>query len=307
MVSGLPFEGVQQPPPDTEPSRCRRHPHALDLCRVGTVELQPAATDRLVAQARDQEQPWRLGQLLRIGRDAPTGIEAGLESRVELGEVGLEATPSGGTRGLSIPITTSPAVRSRSTMLIASTRRARCSSSSGSSNDHASSSLRRSSTSARPGRPCQPSHPSASIVAALLDDHQPFAPPAAQEPTQVAGVEVEPRPQRPHVDTLRSDLPQHPRCAERTAARQVLLAEGTDSLRHRAVETPDALCSDRIQVPDSSQTMCGASTARRRARRRGRGSVRGEDRRQPECSGMSLESATQSQALPPRPRRVASR
>ena len=46
--------------------------------------------------------------------------------------------------GSSIVISTSPDVRSRSTTPIASTRRVRCSSSSGSSNDHASSSLRRS-------------------------------------------------------------------------------------------------------------------------------------------------------------------
>jgi hypothetical protein len=56
----------------------------------GLQSSHPAA-DLLVPRARDQDQPTRLGELVLLGRDAAAGVEPGVEPRIELGDVRLEA------------------------------------------------------------------------------------------------------------------------------------------------------------------------------------------------------------------------
>src|SRR5262249_25305821 len=60
------------------------------------------------------------------------------------------------------------------------------------------------------------------------------------------GVELEPCPQRPHVDAVAADFPQHPRPAERQAAGQERLVERPDPQRDDSVET--AYLADHLLV-----------------------------------------------------------
>ena len=76
------------------------------------------------------------------------------------------------------------------------------------------------------------------VVVAGADGDQPVGLQGAQEPAQVAGVEVEAGAQPPHVRPL-TDLPQHARLAERAVTGQVLVVERADPLRDGAVEAPD--------------------------------------------------------------------
>ena len=81
--------------PTPRPACRRRDPHALDLRRPPAVELQRTTTDRFAAEATEQQQSRRFGQLGRVGRDAQRGIESGVEARVELGEVRADAALRG--------------------------------------------------------------------------------------------------------------------------------------------------------------------------------------------------------------------
>ena len=129
---------TQEPPAEPEPASRRGDPHALDLSGVAAVQLESAATDWFIPQPGDQDQPVGLAEFVSIGRDAASGVEPSLESRVEVVEVLLKAVPDNRRSWLRRPvIETSPAVRSRSTVPIASRRRVRCSSSSGSTRDQA--------------------------------------------------------------------------------------------------------------------------------------------------------------------------
>ena len=57
-----------------------------------------------------------------------------------------------------------------------------------------------------------------------------------EETAQVAGVEIEPRPQRPHIATFVADLPQHAGGAERSATLEEPIVEGADALRDGPIE-----------------------------------------------------------------------
>jgi hypothetical protein len=57
----------------------------------------------------------------------------------------------------------------------------------------------------------------------------------------MARVEPEPGPQRPHLAPVRPDLPQHARLGERPLAREEVVVERPDALRHRPVEAANLL------------------------------------------------------------------
>ena len=69
---------------------------------------------------------------------------------------------------------------------------------------------------------------------------------AAQQAAEVSRVERQPRPQSAHIGSVRSDLPQQPRGAERSPASEVVIIEGTDPFGHGAIE--------RAQLPHFVET-----------------------------------------------------
>ena len=79
----------------------------------------------------------------------------------------------------------------------------------------------------------------AAVALVRLDGHEPIGLEAPQQSAQVAGVELEPRAKRPHVAALGADLPEQPRLAQRTPAREVVLVERSDALGDHAVEAPE--------------------------------------------------------------------
>jgi hypothetical protein len=100
-AAGVVLELAQDPPADAQAAGLRSDPHALDVEGHVAVELERSAADRLAVQARDEQQPGRLGEVLGGGRDRAGQIEAGVETRVELGVVGLQAeAPRGRARVL---------------------------------------------------------------------------------------------------------------------------------------------------------------------------------------------------------------
>ena len=100
----------------------------------------------------DEQQTGRLGQVGEVGEVAERGIEAVLEAIVELGVEAPRHAAASADVGSSGWMSTSPAVKRRSTTSIASTSRARCSPSSDASSDSAKASLAwsRASRSSRP-------------------------------------------------------------------------------------------------------------------------------------------------------------
>src|SRR4029077_5403678 len=83
------------------------------------------------------------------------------------------------------------------------------------------------------GRP----HPSVRLV--RLDADQLVALQRPQQSAQVAGVQVEPGAQPPHVAAVRADLPQQPGLRERPVAGQERVIQRADPLRDGPVEPPD--------------------------------------------------------------------
>lgn len=77
----------KQTPTDAETSRRMCDPHALELCGLVGVELQRSAADWLRAESCDEQKTGGRPEFVGIGRDADGGIEAGVESLVELAEV----------------------------------------------------------------------------------------------------------------------------------------------------------------------------------------------------------------------------
>ena len=147
-----------------------------------------------------------------------------------------------GCSGSVSAISTIAAVSSRSTSRMAAVSRSRCEAVSGSSSEAASASLRRSSSpQLLPARGRGARHADALVAARRRHGDQPGGLERAQQPAEVARVEPEPRPQRAHLRAVRTDLPQHPRLAERAVARQEVIVERADALRHGAVEAADLL------------------------------------------------------------------
>ena len=87
------FELEQEPPPEADATRGRRHPHALELGRFVAVELQDTAANRFALASRDEEEAVWWPQFVIVGGDALRGIEAGGEAPIELGEVLPHAIP----------------------------------------------------------------------------------------------------------------------------------------------------------------------------------------------------------------------
>ena len=82
----------------------------------------------------------------------------------------------------------------------------------------------------------EPRRSDAPVRVAEVDLDQTVRLERTEETAQVAGVEIEPRPQRTHVATVVTDLPQHPGGAEWSATLEEPVVEGADALRDGPVE-----------------------------------------------------------------------
>ena len=88
----------------------------------------------------------------------------------------------------------------------------------------------------------QPDQPDPLVRWVGLELHQTLVLELAQQAAQVAGVQVQPGPQRAEVGAATRctvDLPQHPGGAQRPAPGEVLVVQGADPLGHDPVEAPD--------------------------------------------------------------------
>ncbi len=83
---------------------------------------------------------------------------------------------------------------------------------------------------------CEPRDADSTVRVTRLDRDEAVGFERAQQPRGVAGVQVEPAPQLADVTAFGADLPEHPRLAEGTVAREVVVVECADALRHEAVE-----------------------------------------------------------------------
>ena len=100
VTRGVRLELGQDSTSDAEAARRLGDPHALELYRLTAVELERPAADWLLAKRGHQEQAgWRT-HLRLVGGDAPHGIEARVESAVELGEVCVQAMLRMWVRGI---------------------------------------------------------------------------------------------------------------------------------------------------------------------------------------------------------------
>ena len=147
----------------------------------------------------------------------------------------------------------------RSTRAIASTRSCRWRSPSGASSEPASASLRRSSsaTSACPAA-VRVTAADAAVLRVRRDRDQALGLEPAQQPAEIAGVEVQARAQRTHVGAV-ADLPQHPRRSQRPPAREKRVLERADALRDRAVERADL--RNAIHISDFSQRSAAGTSS----------------------------------------------
>jgi hypothetical protein len=87
VARGLRLQLGKQTPTDAETARRVCDPHTLELCGLVGVELQRSAADWLRAESCDEQKTGGRPEFVGIGRDADGGIEAGLESLVELAEI----------------------------------------------------------------------------------------------------------------------------------------------------------------------------------------------------------------------------
>ena len=69
----------------------------------------------------------------------------------------------------------------------------------------------------------------------------PSASRGAEQAAGVARVEPEAAPQRANLAAVGPDLPQHARLGERAVAREIVIVERADALRHGPVEAADLL------------------------------------------------------------------
>ena len=238
---GPAFELREQAAADPEPTRRVGDPHPLQLGGLLAVELQRAAADRLGMERRDEEEARRRPQLVQLGRDAAGGIEAGLEAAAELRHVRVQAGLGLGPgrvddldadeRRGEQPLDVSHR-RDELLLLALAERREE------GPRELVAAALEHTQLPAPGGGELRGAD--AAVGRARLHGDQPVALERLQEPAQVAGVEVEPRAQVAQVGARLPDLPEHARLAERPVAREVVVVERSDPLRHEPVEAPDA-------------------------------------------------------------------
>src|SRR5262249_20791636 len=82
----------------------------------------------------------------------------------------------------------------------------------------------------------QASRPDASVGAAPLDHDKAGLLKRTQQPAEVAGVQLEPGPQRAHVDAVAADFPEHPRPPQRQATGPEPIVKCPDPQREDPVE-----------------------------------------------------------------------
>lgn len=99
-AAGMPFKLMEDASPDAEAPSRGSDPHALDLGRFSTVELQGPAADGLVSESSDQQKAGRFDELFGVGGDASARIEPAVEARLEFAEVRLDAEPGSGAAGV---------------------------------------------------------------------------------------------------------------------------------------------------------------------------------------------------------------
>ena len=222
-------------------------PHPLDLGRRVVVELERAAPDRLAVQGGDQQEAGGQREFLVVGGDAAGDVESAVEPVRQLGEVGPQAEP-----GVRMPGIAGADLHRRGHQ------------------QPLDLGHRRDEPGALPraqraedgrgqvvGAPVQHralGQPAAGqargadppVGPALFHRDEPVVLQRAQQPAQVARVQVEPRPQQPDVAALGADLPQQPGLPERAVAGQVRIVERSDPLRHGPVEP--AYLTDHVRM-----------------------------------------------------------
>ena len=174
--------------------------------------------------------------MIGVGGDAQLRVEAGLEPCIELGEVlgqavlsvgmqrvdGCDVDDRGGQQALDV------AHRRHEPAALGSAQwfEERSSQFVGAAFEHSPF---------RDPEVGEPRRSDAPVRVAEVDFDQSVRLERTEETAQVAGVEIEPRPQRTHVATV-TDLPQHPGGAEWSATLEEPVVEGADALRDGPVE-----------------------------------------------------------------------
>src|SRR6266702_28273 len=233
----------QQPAAEAEAADRGRDPHPLDPGNLGGragVELQRAAADRLPAQRRDQEQSRGRGHLVGGRRDAPGRVEAAVEAPGQLVHVGPQAAPGirvpriahagHDGRGVQQPLHLRHGGDEPATLPLAQRPEQRDGGVVGETVELGTFGL------TGDGEPRRPDPP---VRLVRLDGDQPVPFQRPQQPAQVAGVQVQPRPQVPDVAAVRADLPQHPGLPQRAATGQERVVERAGPLGDGPVEPPD--------------------------------------------------------------------
>ncbi len=87
------FQGFEHAPTDAESTRIGRDPHALYFADISIFHFERAATDRLTAEAGDDEDARRRCQFIGIRGDALCRVESGFEAAGELAKIFFE-TPT---------------------------------------------------------------------------------------------------------------------------------------------------------------------------------------------------------------------
>jgi hypothetical protein len=237
---GAGLELGQEPAAQAKPADAGGDPHPLDLGGTAGAELQRAAAGRLAVQGRDQEQPRGRGHLV-VGRgDAPGRVEAAVEAPGQLLDVGPQAAPGvrfprvahadDDGRGGQQPLHVGHGGDEPAALPLAERAEQRGGGLVGAAVEFGPFGL---------SGGGQPRGPEPSVRLVHLDGDHPVPLQRAQQPAQVAGVQVQPGAQVPDLAAVRADLPQQPRLPERAAAGQEGVAECACALGDGPVEPPD--------------------------------------------------------------------
>ncbi len=231
------LQAGEEPPPESEPARVGRDPHALQLGGLAPVELQGTAAHGLLAAARDQQQAGRRSEILGRCRDAARRIESGLEARRKLREVLLDAPARVARRGI---LGSDRHERRQQEPLDGLHRRHQ---------DRTPVLVER--LEHRQGqrvrqpvelgalgraRLAQASTPHPAVARSGLDDDQPRGLERAQQPARIPGIHAQPAAELAHLGAVGADLPQHARLSDGPAATEELLVERAHALGDHAIE-----------------------------------------------------------------------
>jgi len=249
------FKLGQQTAAETQAADGRGDPHPLDVGGRAGRELDATAADGLVVQRGHQEQARGRGQLLLAHRAAGR-VEAAVKAAGYLTEVGLQA--ESGVRMARIPL--GHLDRGGRQQPLGLRHRRRKPGALPGIEPAEDDGRRRIGPFVEYGPLRQPGgrQPNAAdppVGPARLDHDETIALQRAQQPAQIARVQVQPRPQLPHVTAVRPDLPQQAGLAERALPGQERVAQHADPLGNGPVEAPDLAHHRLVHLSDLSQVI----------------------------------------------------